>query len=49
MTVHSGTLGMFTPHAYSTDAAEKNEDKMMDILNDISNKYCPSCDVGVAS
>lgn len=29
--------------------AEKNEDKMMDILNDLSNKYCPSCDVGVAS
>ncbi|CAD8066346.1 unnamed protein product [Paramecium primaurelia] len=49
LTVHSGTLGMFTPHAYSTDAAEQNEDKMMDILNDISGKYCPSCDVGVAS
>lgn len=22
---------------------------MMDILNDLSDKYCPSCDVGVAS
>jgi uncharacterized protein YutD len=29
--------------------AETNEEEMMDILNDLSDKYCPSCDVGVAS
>lgn len=48
LSVHSGTLGMYTPHAYSMDNAEVNDDKMLDILGVLQNNYCPSCDVGAA-
>lgn len=55
MSIHSGTLGMYTPHAYSAEngmrsltVAEANEDQMIDVLKDLQNRYCPSCDVGAA-
>lgn len=35
LSVHSGVLGMFTPHAYSMDDAEVNDDKMIDILDNL--------------
>jgi hypothetical protein len=33
LSVHSGTLGMYTPHAYSAEDAEVNDDRMLDILD----------------
>ena len=48
LSVHSGTLGMYTPHAYSAQDGEFNEDNMIDVLERLQSNYCPSCDVGNA-
>lgn len=48
LSIHSGTLGMYTPHAYSADDAEFNNEKMIDVLDKLQDNYCPSCDVGAA-
>lgn len=48
LSVHSGVLGMFTPHAYSLEDAEVNDDKMVDILDNLQNNHCPTCEVGSA-
>lgn len=56
LSVHSGTLGMYTPHAYSADdgimimdrIGEYNEGNMIDVLERLQANYCPSCDVGNA-
>ena len=32
ITIHSGTLGLFTPWAYSTEKASENEGPMLEVL-----------------
>lgn len=46
-TIHSGTLGMYTPYAFSRDTPTYNEPTMLEILNTMNEKYC-GCDVGAA-
>jgi hypothetical protein len=48
LTVHSGTLGMYIPYAYSTNEVQgKTTPAMLDVLNKLNPKYC-NCDVGAA-
>jgi len=48
LTVHSGTLGMYIPYAYSTESVPgPNAPAMLDVLNKMNPKYC-NCDVGAA-
>lgn len=48
LTVHSGTLGMYIPYAFSRDAVEgKSTAPMLRILNEMNPEFC-NCDVGAA-
>eukprot|EP00743_Colponemidia_sp_Colp-15_P001225 GILK01001345.1.p1 GENE.GILK01001345.1~~GILK01001345.1.p1 ORF type:complete len:395 (-),score=42.11 GILK01001345.1:186-1370(-) len=47
LTIHSGTLGMYTPHAYDTKLAVFNEGPMLDVLKKLNPKYC-NCPAGAA-
>jgi hypothetical protein len=47
LTVHSGTLGLYTPYAYSRDKAQVNEGPMLEILGTINDSYC-NCSMGAA-
>lgn len=54
VTIHSGTLGMYTPHAYSLDFPRdasnnlpSNVEEMVQILSSVNKKYC-NCDTGAA-
>jgi len=48
LTVHSGTLGMYIPYAYSTHIAKgSSTPQMLEILHKMNPKYC-NCDVGAA-
>lgn len=51
LTVHSGTMALFHPYAYShkRDHNEINLDKMKEILNKLQQKYCKNCDMGSPS
>jgi len=46
VSVHSGSLGLFTPHAYSADpASEADQAAMTGVLNSLNPKYC-NCGCG---
>ena len=50
ITVHSGTLGMYTPYAFSTDLPTNDPtdlDRMKNILNALNPQYC-KCPSGAA-
>jgi hypothetical protein len=47
LTVHSGTKGLYTPYAYSTEEAPVGEQEMLDVLTKIDGKYC-DCPKGAA-
>eukprot|EP01017_Pseudomicrothorax_dubius_P041787 TRINITY_DN672_c0_g1_i1.p1 TRINITY_DN672_c0_g1~~TRINITY_DN672_c0_g1_i1.p1 ORF type:complete len:401 (-),score=117.39 TRINITY_DN672_c0_g1_i1:1081-2217(-) len=47
LTVHSGTFGMYTPYAYSKKTAKRNEDAMLEVTNNLNQKYC-NCPCGAA-
>jgi len=48
LTIHSGTLGMYTPFAYSQKTPKgPNERVMLEILEKLNPNYC-SCSVGAA-
>jgi len=50
ITVHSGTLGMYTPYAFSTDLPTNDPTdlhRMKDILNELNPQYC-RCPSGAA-
>ena len=44
VSIHSGTLGMYTPYAYSMDEPQFNEQQMLDVIDPVNKKYfnCPS-------
>jgi hypothetical protein len=56
LSIHSGTLGLFAPYAYSEDLgrgglfnqglAANNQENYMDVLNQVSAKHCDQCKVG---
>ncbi|EAS00566.2 zinc carboxypeptidase family protein (macronuclear) [Tetrahymena thermophila SB210] len=48
ISIHSGTLGLYTPYAYTNQRAERNEEHMINIVSDIQKKYCKNCSVGAA-
>ncbi|EGR33430.1 zinc carboxypeptidase family protein, putative [Ichthyophthirius multifiliis] len=48
ISIHSGTLGLYSPWAYSNQQANRNEQNMIDILNIVNDKYCKECGVGAA-
>jgi len=47
LTIHSGTLGMYMPWAYSRSEAVRNQAGMLDVLQDLDDKYC-QCPFGAA-
>eukprot|EP01017_Pseudomicrothorax_dubius_P041428 TRINITY_DN6627_c0_g2_i1.p1 TRINITY_DN6627_c0_g2~~TRINITY_DN6627_c0_g2_i1.p1 ORF type:complete len:366 (+),score=74.52 TRINITY_DN6627_c0_g2_i1:118-1215(+) len=47
LTVHSGTLGMYTPYAYSKREPIRNENAMIDVTENLNQKYC-NCPAGAA-
>jgi len=49
LTVHSGTLGMYMPYAYSAElvADEKDRERMLGVLSTLNKDYC-ACSAGSA-
>jgi len=50
MSIHSGTLGLYMPWAYSKDEADpsRNKDNMMSVLQNLDESYC-QCPYGAAA
>ena len=48
ITIHSGTLGLYTPWAYCTEKATDNEGPMIEVLQQIHDDYCDDCAIGAA-
>lgn len=44
--IHSGTLGLFTPHAYDKEQPSENMENMNSILNEVKEKHCEICKLG---
>lgn len=47
ITIHSGTMALFTPFAFSTAEPQKHEQVMLDTLTVVNEKYC-NCEQGAA-
>eukprot|EP01016_Furgasonia_blochmanni_P015656 TRINITY_DN1864_c0_g4_i2.p1 TRINITY_DN1864_c0_g4~~TRINITY_DN1864_c0_g4_i2.p1 ORF type:complete len:494 (-),score=170.00 TRINITY_DN1864_c0_g4_i2:173-1654(-) len=48
LTVHSGTKGMYTPYAWTTEEGTTNEDNMLQVTDNLNEKYC-NCGHGSAA
>ncbi|CAD8187718.1 unnamed protein product [Paramecium octaurelia] len=44
--IHSGTLALFTPYAYSKEQPSENLSNMMQILTEVREKHCETCKMG---
>ncbi|CAD8106529.1 unnamed protein product [Paramecium sonneborni] len=44
--IHSGTLALFTPYAYSKEQPTENISNMMQILTEVREKHCETCKMG---
>ncbi|CAD8152123.1 unnamed protein product [Paramecium pentaurelia] len=48
LSIHSGSAGLFTPHAYSMEEPQ-NYEELMKVLNVIREDHCPMCETGLSS
>lgn len=41
LSIHSGTLGLFAPWAYTQDLATENQENMVKVLSEVQSRHCP--------